>query len=121
MANAEVGDDVYGEDPSINKLQERAAEMLGKASLHKKAKAIALISPPLRAVESTPLKKGKQPTFIITGDRDKLVQSDQLDSVLDAFSQKPGVCIVAGADHFWAGHENEMVPEVVKHFSEHLK
>jgi alpha/beta superfamily hydrolase len=72
-------------------------------------------------VESTPLKKGKQPTFIITGDRDKLVQSDQLDSVLDAFSQKPGVCIVAGADHFWAGHENEMVPEVVKHFSEHLK
>ena len=30
MANAEVGDDVYGEDPSVNKLQERAAEMLGK-------------------------------------------------------------------------------------------
>ena len=30
MANAEVGDDVYGEDPSINKLQELAAEVLGK-------------------------------------------------------------------------------------------
>ncbi len=30
MANAEVGDDVYGEDPTINRLQERAAEMLGK-------------------------------------------------------------------------------------------
>ncbi len=30
MANAEVGDDVYGEDPSVNKLQEQAAEMLGK-------------------------------------------------------------------------------------------
>ena len=30
MANAEVGDDVYGEDPTVNKLQERAAEMLGK-------------------------------------------------------------------------------------------
>ncbi len=30
MADAEVGDDVYGEDPSINRLQERAAEMLGK-------------------------------------------------------------------------------------------
>jgi threonine aldolase len=30
MADAEVGDDVYGEDPSINQLQERAAEMLGK-------------------------------------------------------------------------------------------
>ena len=27
MASAEVGDDVYGEDPSINELQERSAEM----------------------------------------------------------------------------------------------
>jgi threonine aldolase len=30
MAEAEVGDDVYGEDPTVNRLQERAAEMLGK-------------------------------------------------------------------------------------------
>lgn len=30
MAEAEVGDDVYGDDPTVNKLQERAAEMLGK-------------------------------------------------------------------------------------------
>jgi threonine aldolase len=30
MAKAHVGDDVYGEDPSINKLQAMAAEMLGK-------------------------------------------------------------------------------------------
>lgn len=30
MATAELGDDVYGEDPSVNKLQEMAADMLGK-------------------------------------------------------------------------------------------
>ncbi len=30
MAAAEVGDDVFGEDPSINELQERAAALLGK-------------------------------------------------------------------------------------------
>lgn len=30
MARAEVGDDVYGEDPSARRLQERAAAMLGK-------------------------------------------------------------------------------------------
>jgi threonine aldolase len=30
MASAEVGDDVYGEDPTARRLQERAAEMLGK-------------------------------------------------------------------------------------------
>ena len=30
MAEAEVGDDVFGEDPTINRLQERSAEILGK-------------------------------------------------------------------------------------------
>ncbi len=30
MAHAEVGDDVYGEDPSVNRLQDMAATMLGK-------------------------------------------------------------------------------------------
>lgn len=30
MARAEVGDDVYGEDPTVNRLQDMAATMLGK-------------------------------------------------------------------------------------------
>ncbi len=30
MANAEVGDDVYGEDPTVNRLQDQVAELLGK-------------------------------------------------------------------------------------------
>ncbi|MEP6961166.1 MAG: GntG family PLP-dependent aldolase [Acidobacteriota bacterium] len=32
MATAEVGDDVYREDPTVNRLEERAAELLGKES-----------------------------------------------------------------------------------------
>jgi threonine aldolase len=32
MARAEVGDDVYGEDPTVNRLQAAAAERLGKAA-----------------------------------------------------------------------------------------
>jgi threonine aldolase len=30
MAHAEVGDDVYGEDPTVNSLQEKAAELFGR-------------------------------------------------------------------------------------------
>jgi threonine aldolase len=30
MADAEVGDDVYGEDPTINRLEQRAAEIFGR-------------------------------------------------------------------------------------------
>ena len=29
MAEAEVGDDVYGEDPTVNALEERVAELMG--------------------------------------------------------------------------------------------
>jgi threonine aldolase len=32
MARAEVGDDVYGEDPTVNRLQDMAAALLGKRS-----------------------------------------------------------------------------------------
>ena len=35
MYHAEVGDDVYGEDPTINRLQELAAERTGKEALFK--------------------------------------------------------------------------------------
>ena len=31
MAAAEVGDDVYGDDPTVNRLQERAAELFESA------------------------------------------------------------------------------------------
>lgn len=30
MAEANVGDDVYGEDPTINELEERSAKLFGK-------------------------------------------------------------------------------------------
>jgi threonine aldolase len=30
MAEAEVGDDVFGDDPTVNRLQEKVAELLGK-------------------------------------------------------------------------------------------
>ncbi len=32
MADAEVGDDQYGEDPTVNRLEERAADSVGKAA-----------------------------------------------------------------------------------------
>src|SRR6478609_6129914 len=32
MADADVGDDVYGEDPTVNALQEAFAERVGKAA-----------------------------------------------------------------------------------------
>ena len=98
-----------------------ASVILDTPSLHKKARAFALISPPLRALQSTALKKNKRPALVISGDRDKLVQSEQLQSVLDSFSHRPACLIVPGADHFWAGYEDELTPSVGRYFAEQLK
>ena len=34
MSSADVGDDVWGEDPTVNKLQQMCAELSGKEAAH---------------------------------------------------------------------------------------
>ena len=94
--------------------------VLENAKIHSKSKAIALISPPFAAVNSTPLKKSKRPVFLIAGDQDRLVQSEALEPVLDTFAHRPECRLVAGADHFWSGYEDQMAPEVCRFFTEQL-
>jgi alpha/beta superfamily hydrolase len=95
--------------------------ILGNAAFPKKARALAFISPPLRALESTPFKEDKRPKLVISGDRDRLVQSAQLPQVLESFAQPPTCQIIAGADHFWGGYEGQLSHQVSQFFAQHLK
>ena len=51
MAEAVVGDDVYGEDPTMNLLQSRAAEIFGRPE--------ALLCPPVRWAIWLPSRCGR--------------------------------------------------------------
>ena len=95
--------------------------ILGNAAVQKKAKSIALISPSIRGFPDTPLKKSKTPTLIVTGNRDKLVEAEDLQPNLDAFARPPVLKIVEGADHFWGGMERQIIGPVAEFFAEHLK
>ena len=95
--------------------------ILGHAELYSEVKAIALVSPPFRAVEGTSLKESQIPVLITTGDRDRLVDSTQLDSELASFLNAPEFKLFDGVDHFWYGQEARLVPEVGRFFSENLK
>lgn len=97
-----------------------AAVILFHSDLQKKAGGFALISPPLRALEKTFLRSNKRPTLVISGDRDKLVQSAQLQPLLDSFPHPPTYQIVAGADHSWLGREVQLAQQVSQFFIEHL-
>lgn len=95
--------------------------ILGSKDVQKKAKSIALVSPNIRAISDTPLKKSKTPTMIITGSRDKLVEAENLQENLDAFELSPRFEVVNGADHFWGGMENKVIGPVAEFFAENLK
>ena len=95
--------------------------ILGSSAVQKKARCIALVSPNIRALNDTPLKKSKTPTFIITGSRDKLISEEGLQSNLDAFQRSPEFEVVNGADHFWGGMERQLVGPVSEFFAQNLK
>ena len=95
--------------------------ILGHTELYSEVKAIALVSPPFWAVEGTALKESQIPVLITTGDRDRLVDSTQLDSELASFLNAPEFKLFDGVDHFWYGQEARLVPEVGRFFSENLK
>lgn len=95
--------------------------ILGHGELHGEANAIALVSPPFRSVEGTPLKESKVPAMIVTGNRDRLVDSEQLDAELASFNNPPEFKLFDGVDHFWYGQEARLVPEVSRFFTEKLK
>lgn len=95
--------------------------LLNSPELHKSARAFALISPSVRNLEATELKKLDHPAFVIVGDQDKAFQSEEYIPTLDAFPHPPGRVVVPGADHFWFGYEDQMTPPVVEYFTVALK
>lgn len=94
--------------------------ILGSKDVQKKATSIALVSPNIRALSDTPLKKAKTPTMIITGSRDKLVEAENLQENLDGFANAPRYEVVNGADHFWGGMERQVAGPVAEFFAESL-
>ena len=94
--------------------------ILGNGELHGEVNAIVLVSPPFRAVEGTLLKQSEVPAMIVTGDRDRLVDSNQLDAELTSFNSPPEFKLFDGVDHFWYGQEARLVPEVNRFLNEKL-
>lgn len=98
-----------------------AGVVLRHESVQEEANALALVSPALRYISTSPLKDRKMPSLIVAGDRDRLVDSEQLDEELGLFARTPESRIFDGVDHFWYGQEARLVPEVARFFVEQLK
>ena len=97
MARAEVGDDVYGEDPTVNRLQEMGAAQVGKA--------IALFVPSGTMANQLALRAQAQPgQEVIVESRCHMVR----------YEQGAGGALAGVQFHWIAGERGIMAPEQVE-------
>ena len=97
MARAEVGDDVYGEDPTVNRLQEMAAALVGKA--------VALFVPSGTMANQLALRAQAQPgQEVIVESRSHMVR----------YEQGAGGALAGVQFHWVAGERGLMTAEQVE-------
>ena len=79
----------------------------------KRARALALIAPPLSSLENSRIIQDKRLKLFIAGQHDRLVSSVELQRALDAVREPLQFREIAGADHSLTGHEWDVADEVV--------
>jgi threonine aldolase len=109
MAEAEVGDDVYGEDPTVNRLEELAAEMVGKEA--------ALYVPSGTMGNQLALRVLTRPgTEVLCPERAHLRQYEAAAAARNAgvqfrtLADREGIFTAAEVDHAAAGPAHHLPP-----------
>lgn len=71
-------------------------------------RSLVLVSPPLRSGARQPFLAGPPARLLITGDRDPICPSSELEALAGECGASVTSAIVDGADHSWLGHEAEL-------------
>ncbi len=98
-----------------------AGVILGSLSRYADVKAFALFSPPVRFLEYPGVDEDARPKLFVCGDRDRSVPIDSLKEKVESLKQPAQCQVVAGADHFWVGREEEAARHAVQFFDDTLK
>lgn len=92
-----------------------AVVALGAAG--ERLRALAAVSPPAGGPASSQVRV---PTLLISGDRDDIAPGRRLPEMAESLGQPCEVRSVAGADHFWWGHEEALATAVLEFFRARL-
>ncbi|MBE9502064.1 MAG: dienelactone hydrolase family protein [Chloroflexi bacterium] len=84
-------------------------------ALSEQIQAVAAISPPLALSPFYGLKECSKPKLLISGSEDNFTPSQTFEAFFESLPKPKEREVIAGADHFWWGHEHE-VGEVVSSF-----
>jgi uncharacterized protein len=70
--------------------------------------AVLLVSPPVSNLAARPPAVPSQPWLILTGDRDHVCPSEELEALVRKILPAAQTVVFEGADHSWWGHEAEL-------------
>jgi len=79
-------------------------------------KALAAVSPPLDVFDFEFLKNCPKPKFLISGDKDDLISTEELLQFCGNLHEPKECEAIEGADHFWWGHESQLAAKVTDFF-----
>ena len=79
----------------------------------KRARALALVAPPLSSLENSRIIKDKRPKLFVAGQHDRLVSSVELQRALDTVREPLQFREITGADHSLTGHEWDVADKVM--------
>jgi len=82
-------------------------------------KMLALVSPAL-VYGGEELAGYKKPKFIIIGEEDSMIAPEGVREAVEAMPEPKRFELIPGADHFWAGFEEEVAEKVCRFFVEGL-
>jgi alpha/beta superfamily hydrolase len=91
-----------------------AAVILNGLSKYKHAASLALIAPPISAVQQSRIRKDKRPKLFMVGQNDRIVNSAELQRTLDDISEPLQFREIPETDHSLSGHEQEIADRTVQ-------
>ena len=95
-----------------------ALDVLTKA---KEVEALAAVAPTISGVRRSRLDKFKGAKLLMVGEKDRLVPSEELSSVVTELSSSLEYAVVPGADHTWGGYEDRVAAQVAGFMVEALQ
>ena len=81
-----------------------------------RAKLLALVSPFLSDSNWELLKSYTAPKFLVSGEHDFVIPAAQFQKHLEEMAEPKQGELMAGVDHFWMGHEDELAQKVTRFF-----
>jgi len=79
---------------------------------------LALVSPALSEEGWEELRRYTRPKFVIAGDNDFVIPEPEFLKHAEAIPEPKQYQVIAGADHFWGGYEEEVADKVSQFFAE---